>query len=110
MSLVLVLQVVVRGTQYGMLKPASDALYTYSARETRYKGKNFVETAMWRFGDLVVTSGINLLRGAGMALSGLAAVSGGVALLASWVGFRAGRTATDEEHALDGSAPRRDAA
>ncbi|NKZ38253.1 MFS transporter [Oleiagrimonas citrea] len=95
-SLVLVLQVVVRGTQYGMLKPASDALYTRSARETRYKGKNFVETAVWRFGDLVVTSGINLLRDAAVALGGLAAISAGVSAIAVWVGFRAGRTAGDE--------------
>ncbi|WP_206098372.1 MFS transporter [Oleiagrimonas sp. MCCC 1A03011] len=95
-SLVLVLQVVVRGTQYGMLKPASDALYTRSARETRYKGKNFVETAVWRFGDLVVTSGINLLRDAAVALGGLAAISAGVSAIAVWVGFLAGRTAGDE--------------
>ncbi|KGI78721.1 translocase [Oleiagrimonas soli] len=106
-SLVLVLQVVVRGTQYGMLKPASDALYTRSARETRYKGKNFVETAVWRFGDLVVTSGINLLRDAAVALSGLAAISAGFSMIAVWVGFRAGRS-VGAEAADDGEAGQRD--
>ncbi|MBV8157849.1 MAG: MFS transporter, partial [Dyella sp.] len=33
-----------RGFAYGMTKPAVDALYTRVPRETRYKGKNFVET------------------------------------------------------------------
>ncbi|MDA3913146.1 MFS transporter [Oleiagrimonas sp.] len=88
-SLVLVLQVVARGTQYGMLKPATDSLYTRIAREARYKGKNFVETAVWRFGDLFVTTSLNLLRGIGVTLTGLAAISAGLSGVAAWIGVRA---------------------
>jgi AAA family ATP:ADP antiporter len=91
-SLLVVLQVVTRGTAYGMTKPASDALYTRIEREARYKGKNFVETAVWRFGDLAVTSGLNLLRGIGVGLTGIAVVSAGLSAVAVWVGRRAGNS------------------
>ena len=50
--LLAVMLVITRGFAYGMTKPAVDALYTRVPRETRYKGKNFVETAVWRFGDV----------------------------------------------------------
>ncbi len=78
-----------RGFAYGMTKPATDALYTRVPRETRYKGKNFVETAIWRFGDLVVTSGVRLLGGLGVAATGMAAIGAGVSVLATWVSARA---------------------
>ncbi len=51
-----------------MTTPASNALYTRVPRETRYKGKNFVETAVWRFGDVVVTSGVSVLGKVGVAV------------------------------------------
>jgi AAA family ATP:ADP antiporter len=88
--LLAILMVGSRGFAYGMIKPASDALYTRVPRETRYKGKNFVETAVWRFGDLVVTSAVSGLRAAGVGLAGLALAGVGVATLATWVSRRAG--------------------
>jgi AAA family ATP:ADP antiporter len=91
-SLLVVLQVVTRGTAYGMTKPASDALYTRVGREARYKGKNFVETAVWRFGDLAVTSGLNLVRGVGIGLAGIATIGAGLSVLAAWIGRRAGNS------------------
>jgi AAA family ATP:ADP antiporter len=81
-----------RGFAYGMTKPAVDALYTRVPRETRYKGKNFVETAIWRFGDVLVTSGVSLLGGLGMAATGMAGIGAGISALASWVAARAGRS------------------
>jgi AAA family ATP:ADP antiporter len=87
-----VMMVGTRGFAYGMTKPASDALYTRVPRETRYKGKNFVETAIWRFGDLVVTSGVTVLGTLGVAVTGMAGIGAGVSALASWVAARAGRS------------------
>jgi AAA family ATP:ADP antiporter len=89
-SLLLVLQVVSRGMAYGMTKPASDALYTRAARESRYKGKNFVETTVWRFGDLVVTSGLNGLHALGAGMAVIAGMATGFSALAAWLGRRAG--------------------
>ncbi len=89
-SLLIVLQVVVRGMQYGMIKPASDALYARASRETRYKGKNFVETTVWRFGDLVVTSGLNGLRALGAGTAVIAGLAAALSGLAAWIGHRTG--------------------
>lgn len=89
-SLLMVLQVVVRGMQYGMIKPSSDALYARAGREARYKGKNFVETTVWRFGDLMVTSGLNGLRALGSGAAVIAGLGAGLSVVAAWVGHRAG--------------------
>jgi len=88
--LLAVMSVTTRGFAYGMTKPAVDALYTRVPRETRYKGKNFVETAVWRFGDLVVTSAVSGLRVLGWGIGGLALAGAGVAALATVVARRAG--------------------
>ena len=88
--LLAVMLVITRGFAYGMTKPAVDALYTRVPRETRYKGKNFVETAVWRFGDVVVTSAVSGLRMLGWGIGGLALLGAGVAALATVVARRAG--------------------
>jgi len=82
--------VATRGFAYGMTKPAVDALYTRVPRETRYKGKNFVETAVWRFGDVLVTSGVSLLGLLGVGIGGFGLIGTGVAAVATWVARRAG--------------------
>jgi AAA family ATP:ADP antiporter len=102
--LLVVMQVITRGFAYGMTKPAVDALYTRVPRETRYKGKNFVETAVWRFGDFVVTSTVSSLRMLGWGISGLALLGAGVATLATVVSRRAGWSPdlAPDEHATGG--------
>lgn len=89
-SMLVVVLVTTRGFAYGMTKPALDSLYTRVPREMRYKGKNFVETAVWRLGDVLVTTGMNGLRAIGVGLAGLALVGTGVAAVAAVVARRAG--------------------
>jgi len=89
-SILVVLIVTTRGFAYGMTKPAVDSLYTRVPRETRYKGKNFVETAVWRLGDVLVTSGVNGLHVIGFGAAGLALIGTGIAALATVVARRAG--------------------
>jgi len=81
--------VVSRAGAYGIVKPASDSLYTRVEREARYKGKNFIDTAIWRFGDLVLINALGFLRslGAGIPVFGLLCAS--AALASGWVGWRA---------------------
>ena len=102
--LLAVMLVITRGFAYGMTKPAVDALYTRVPRETRYKGKNFVETAVWRFGDVVVTSAVSGLRALGWGIGALALLGTGVAALATVVARRAGWSpdlAPDEHARID---------
>ena len=92
-SVLAVMIITTRGFAYGMTKPAVDSLYTRVPREARYKGKNFVETAVWRLGDVLVTSGVNGLHAFGLGVAGLAVVGTGVAAIATVVARRAGWSA-----------------
>jgi ATP:ADP antiporter, AAA family len=89
--LLAVMLVTTRGFAYGMTKPAVDTLYTRVPRETRYKGKNFVETAVWRFGDVLVTSGVSVLAWLGVGVGGMGLIGAGVATASAWVARRAGQ-------------------
>ncbi|MGH8040661.1 MAG: NTP/NDP exchange transporter [Rudaea sp.] len=86
-----VVAVITRASAYGIFKPAADSLYTLVNAETRYKGKNFIDTVVWRFGDVVITSGLNALRGAGVVLAGLAGLSMLAAAASGFLGWRLGR-------------------
>ncbi len=90
--LLALLQVITRGFTYGMLTPAINTLYTRVTREARYKGKNFIETTVWRFGDVAVTTALNALRGLGVGIAGLALLSGLGAAAAARIGYRAARS------------------
>lgn len=103
-----------RGMTYGMTKPTTDSLYTRVPREARYKGKNFVETAVWRFGDLAVTSGLSVARGAGVGVATIGLVCAGLAGIATEIARRAATSpdllpeAKDDERAeAANSRPRR---
>ncbi len=80
--------VVTRASAYGVFKPAADSLYTQVDAETRYKAKNFIDTAVWRFGDLAVTSSFNLLRALGAGQPVFALLSMLAAAGSSWIGWR----------------------
>jgi AAA family ATP:ADP antiporter len=83
--------IVSRGLSYGMQSPARESLFTFVPRTLRYKGKNAVDTAVWRFGDVVVASGMNLLRTVGVATGGFAALGAVAAAASGWIGYRLAR-------------------
>ena len=88
---VALVMIVTRGLAYGMVQPARESLYTRVPRELRYKGKNAVDTAVWRAGDVVCALSINGLRAAGMTIGGFGLV-GAVALASAGViGMRLAR-------------------
>jgi AAA family ATP:ADP antiporter len=85
------LAVVTRATLYGVNKPAVDSLYTRVPAETRYKAKNFIDTAVWRFGDLIITTSFNLLRELSLTVTGFALLSMLGAVGSSTLGWRLAR-------------------
>ena len=99
-----VVAVITRASAYGVFKPAADSLYTRVDAETRYKTKNFIDTAVWRFGDLVVTSCFNLLRASAPRVPGFAALTMIAAASSGWLGWRITRT---PELASDSALPER---
>ena len=80
--------IVTRAGSYGINNPAIDSLFTRVDRETRYKAKGFVDTAVWRFGDVAVVGIITVLRDFGLTISGLASLSALAALSAAYIAWR----------------------
>jgi AAA family ATP:ADP antiporter len=87
--MVIPMLVLTRGSAYGIGKPAADSLYARAERELRYKGKNVIDTAGWRFGDVVVSLSMNGLTGLGVGVAGFALLSTAAAALSGWFGWRA---------------------
>ncbi|ALN90086.1 NTP/NDP exchange transporter [Lysobacter gummosus] len=83
--------VVSRGLAYGMVGPARESLFSSAARTLRYKGKNAVDTAAWRFGDVAVATTMVGLRSLGVGVAGLAGISAVVAAGAGVVGWNLAR-------------------
>jgi len=83
--------VVSRGLAYGMVGPARESMFASAARTLRYKGKNAVDTAAWRFGDVMVATAMVSLRSVGVGVGGLAAISAAVAAGAGVVGWNIAR-------------------
>jgi len=81
--------VVTRAGSYGVNNPAIDSLFTRVDRETRYKAKGFVDTAVWRFGDVAVVGVLSLLRDFGYAAPSFFAALGALAsITAAWIAWR----------------------
>lgn len=85
--------VLTRASAYGIFKPASDSLYTRVDAETRYKTKNFIDTSVWRFGDVMVTSSLNGVRALGASLPLVAALTVIAAACSARIGWSAARLA-----------------
>ncbi len=83
--------IVSRGLAYGMVGPARESLFTRVPRSQRYKGKNAVDTAVWRFGDLSVALSMNALRAVGVGVAGFGALAALAASGAGVIGWRLAR-------------------
>jgi AAA family ATP:ADP antiporter len=67
--------IVTRAGSYGVNNPAIDSLFTHVDRETRYKAKGFIDTAVWRFGDVLVMAAIQGMRDLAAAVPAVAWLS-----------------------------------
>ena len=87
-----IVAVITRASAYGVFKPAADSLYTQVEAETRYKTKNFIDTSVWRFGDVAVTTSLNGLRALGASVPVLATLAMIAAASSGRIGWTAGRS------------------
>lgn len=81
--LVAIVMIITRALSHSMIQSAIETLYTLVPRVLRYKGKNAIETVVWRAGDVVSLISINGFRALGVNAVGfgiiwalLAAISG----------------------------------
>jgi AAA family ATP:ADP antiporter len=56
-----------RAVGFGLSKPTNDMLYSVVTPEEKYKSKNFIDTAVYRGGDLIGTWTVRALWGLGFA-------------------------------------------
>jgi AAA family ATP:ADP antiporter len=91
MPVVALALIVSRGLAYGMTEPARHSLFAGAPRNVRYKGQNAVDTAVWRFGDVTIATGMNALRGLGATVGMFAGLSAMAAIGAGAIGWRLSR-------------------
>jgi ATP:ADP antiporter, AAA family len=84
-----------RAVQRGIMRPARETLFTIVPRADRYKAKAFIDTFVYRAGDVVGAQTEGLLARLGMGLAALAAFAVPLAMawmvLGLWLGRAQGR-------------------
>ncbi|TZF91764.1 NTP/NDP exchange transporter [Cognatilysobacter lacus] len=93
MPAVAIAAIVSRALGYGMAEPARHALFTQVARTERYKGQNAVDTAVWRFGDVLVALTMNAMKLLGAGVGAIAAIGVAAAGAAAGIGWGLSRAA-----------------
>ena len=71
-----------RISQYAIARPSREVLFTVMDQQSKYKAKNVIDTAVYRFGDLTAAWLQAGLRGAGLGLAGV--MGFGMAVSAAW--------------------------
>ncbi|NLD70681.1 MAG: MFS transporter, partial [Limnobacter sp.] len=80
-----------RAVQRGIMRPARETLFTSVTRAERYKAKAFIDTFVYRAGDVVGAQTEGMLGRLGMGLAALAAFAAPLALVWMALGLWLGR-------------------
>jgi AAA family ATP:ADP antiporter len=89
---VAVASVLFNASNYATAKPARESLYTVVERDVKYASKNFVDTFVYRAGDLIAAWSFSGLRdGLAVPLAAIALAGGPLALAWRAVGILLGR-------------------
>jgi AAA family ATP:ADP antiporter len=88
LAVIAILTVARRALGFGFSKPSTDMLYSVVTTEEKYKTKNFIDTAVYRGGDVVGTWSIKLMSALGVAGISLVMLPFAVvwAVVALWLG------------------------
>lgn len=81
-----------RAVQRAIMRPARETLYTVVGREDKYKAKAFIDTFIYRAGDVAGAQVEGLLARLGMGLAALASIAVPLALAWAALGIWLGRT------------------
>lgn len=98
-AVLILLEAANRAIQRGLTRPARETLFTVVDREEKYKAKAFIDTFVYRAGDVAGAQTEGVLGRLGLALGGLVTVVVPLALmwaaLGIWLGRAQQRRATD---------------
>ncbi len=86
-----VFQVLRRASNYAFMRPARETLYTILDRDQKYKAKSFIDTFIYRGGDLLGASAFRALTSLGLGLAPIAFIAAAPALLWGIMGVHLGR-------------------
>jgi AAA family ATP:ADP antiporter len=86
------IQIVHRAGNFSLIAPARESLFTRVDRESRYKAKAFIDTAIYRGGDLVVGWCMAVVTSMKLPLGQVALIGLVVACVWALLGWRVGRT------------------
>lgn len=93
LGVIMAVQVIRRAGNYAITRPLREMLYVVLSKEEKYKAKNFIDTAIYRGGDMAsswVYSGLS--TGLGFSLPAIALIAVPVSGLWAYVAFKLGRT------------------
>ena len=105
LAVLIALQITYRALRYGLAKPTREVLYTVLGREEKYKSKAFLDTAIYRGGDLASGWIFTGFKALGLTVGAIALVAVPLAaiwaLLALWLGRRQEKAANVTPTLLD---------
>lgn len=90
-----------RAVQRGIMRPARETLFTTVSRAERYKAKAFIDTFVYRAGDVVGAQTEGLLGRLGMGLAALAAFAVPLALVWMALGLWLGIAQRAQAHGIE---------
>jgi AAA family ATP:ADP antiporter len=80
-----------RAAAYGLVNPTYGVLFTVVSREEKYKARAFIDTVVYRGGDVVGGAAFSGVVALGVGLSGAALAAAALALPWLWLAVRLGR-------------------
>lgn len=97
LAVLIAFEAIFKAVQRGIMRPARETLFTYVSRSDRYKAKAFIDTFVYRTGDVVGAQLEGALGKLGMGLAALISVA--LPITVAWIalGWWLGRRQQDRE-------------
>jgi AAA family ATP:ADP antiporter len=90
LSVLIIVQVLRRAGNYGIMRPSREMLYSVLGREEKYKAKNFIDTVVYRGGDAASAWVYDGFRAMGLSLGQIAMIAAPLAAVWALVSWKLG--------------------
>ena len=92
LGVIVCVQVIRRAGNYAITRPVREMLYTVLSKEEKYKAKNFIDTAIYRGGDMAsawIYNGLSV--GLGLGLSTIALIAIPISSVWAFIAYKLGK-------------------